>query len=215
MENIEDLEDFRQELSENPQYADVIEQAFEMIKVLRIPVNGYSGEAPKMPKHITNLTNEELGEHLNTQAQWAGYVGEKLAEFESYRIVLENELEFTQAYLHTEYLKDEQAKKTKITERKELLKTDKRFIPLNKQKLLYEVISGILKAHLNSTNNNWTSLSRQITLKGQDDQRGFRTNNALSYVPESPRPRMPSPRGFENKIPGPSTTPIRKTRSTA
>jgi len=194
----ENLELYRQELTEEPQYTKILDSAFEIIKKLRIPVNGYDGEAPPMPDDITNISDAELGEHLNKQTQWAGYVAQKLAEFESYYTVILNELEFTQANIHTDYLRDPDIKGTKITERKEFLKTDKRFVSLNREKLRYEVICNILKANLNASNNNWVNLSRQITLKGQDQQREFRSHNALSYVPKGNLPQSPGPKAFTN-----------------
>lgn len=213
MEN-EGLDLYRQELTEQPQYTSIVAEAFDVIKSLRIPVNGYNGEAPDMPDDITNLPDTDLGEYLNKQTQWAGYLSQKLAEFESYYTVVLNELEFTQANIHTDYLKDETINRTKITERKELMKTDKRYVTLNREKLRYEVICNVIKANLNATNNNWVNLSRQITLKGQDQQREFRSNNALNYVPKESTPKAPGIKGFNNSpigsVPtGPRPTPRR------
>ncbi len=196
------LDVYRQELSTDPQYTYIVNEAFNIVKSLKISVNDYVGEAPGMPRDISNLTDADLGEFLNQQTQWASYLETKLSEFQSYHTVLENELEFTTANIHTDYVKDETMNARKITERKELMKTDKRYISLNREKLKYEIVCNILKANLNAANNNWTNISRQITLKGQDEQRQFRTNNALNFVSADSRPRPPMPKGFGHKAIG-------------
>lgn len=178
-----ELEDYRQEISENPQYTAIIEEAFSLIKGMNISVNGYtSTEAPDMPHDITNLMDQDLGELLNRHVQWAGYIEQKLAEYSSYFTVVENELEFVTAVLHNEYLQHDNAKAIKVTERKELVKTDKRYIIVNREKLKYEVVCNILKANLNATNNICFNISRQISLKGQDEQRQYRNNNVNNMV---------------------------------
>lgn len=203
----ENLDLYRQELTEEPQYTQIVQSAFSVIEKLKIPINDYVGEAPDMPEDITNIPDYELGEYLNKQTQWAGYLSQKLAEYESYYTVILNELEFTQANIHTDYLKDDNISRTKITERKELMKTDKRYVALNREKLRYEIICNIIKANLNATNNNWVNLSRQITLKGQDQQREFRTSNALNYIPREAMPKTPGIKGFNHtNIGGVSTT---------
>ncbi len=193
------LDVYRQELTENPQYTYMVQEAFAIVKALKIPVNDYSGEAPQMPRDIGSLTDSDLGECLNQQTQWASFLETKLSEFQSYLTVLENELEFTAANIHTDYVKDESIATRKITERKELMKTDKRYVSLNREKLKYEIVCNILKANLNAANNNWTNISRQITLKGQDEQRQFRTNSALNFIPAESRPRPPMPQGFKHQ----------------
>jgi hypothetical protein len=154
----EEFDQFRQEITEEPQYANLIKEAFDIIEKLKIPINGYPGEAPDMPRDITNISDMELGDYLNKQTQWAGYLCQKLAEFESYYTVMSNELEFVQAYIHTDFLKDPESKSIKVTERKELMKTDKRFVNLNREKLRYEIICNIIKANLNTANNNMISI---------------------------------------------------------
>lgn len=194
----EELDLYQEELTEEPKYTQIIEAAFEVIKKLGISINGYDGETPKMPKDIGSLPDNELGEFLNQQTQWAGYLGSKLSEFESYLTVLQNELEFAAAAIHSGYLRDDVISRTKITERKELMKTDKRYVALNREKLRYEIICNIIKANLNATNNNWVNLSRQITLKGQDQQREFRSHNAINYIPSEMSPKGPNVRGFNH-----------------
>lgn len=195
-----DLDMYRQELTEQPQYTTIVDSAFEVIKRLKIPIDGYAGEAPDMPVDITNIPDSELGEYLNKQTQWAGYLSQKLAEYESYLTVLMNELEFTQASIHTDYIKDPEIKATKITERKELMKTDKRYVTLNREKLRYEIICNIIKANVNATNNNWVNLSRQITLKGQDQYREHRAFNAngINNTPKEASPQGPRVKAFTN-----------------
>lgn len=194
---------YRQEIDEKPQYGDVITEAFTIVENLGIAISNRKGEGPGMPDDITSIDDQELGEFLNKQTQWAGFLSQKLAEYESYLNVLQNEFEFVQAYLHSEYLKEDDAKRTKVTERKEIIKTDKRYIHLNRKKLVYEVVCNVIKANLNATNNNWVNLSRQITLKGQDEQRLIRNNNSMNYVPSEAKPSSPSiPQGFAKQTIG-------------
>lgn len=143
---------------------------------------GYQGE---MPPSITELTDEQLGDLLNNIAQWLAYLDGQLAVADSERKTSEADLEFRRARIRIA-VKSTTEKKMTVSDKDDLTLTDPRILDAQQRSLYCESIYSLMRAARNKAQQDWDTVSRRITQRGQEIERGKRESN-VAGVPSAAR----------------------------
>jgi len=131
----------------------------------------------QLPPNLTELTDDRLGELLTLFGRWQDFIQTELAyAYNAYKQA-ESQLEFVEAQLYITYKLDESGKKRTDTERKSLMLVDSRLIEVKRNLNYYDSIYRIIKAMASAADKSWETVSRRITQRQQDLERGRRENN--------------------------------------
>ena len=177
-----------------------INQVFDIVKSLGIRVgkyDEYSGHflgqdfveasivEPNFPSHIEGIDNKQLGELLHCQSEWAGHLDERLAEY-SAQLRLTDELKDR---IESRLLLD--AGQGKAAYKKLEAKASPEYTEVVARVSILKSIIELIKAALSKAERRHVSLSRQISLRGQE-------YNKFSIKPAFIKP--------PEEIPAPTTT---------
>lgn len=170
-----------------------INQVFDIARSIGIPVGEYDAstgnfigcsntqapvQEPEFPDRISTVADFQLGEYLHTQSEWAGHLEERLSEYTAQlRIYKEQKDRIERKLLLT-------SEQGKVTTKKAEARVSPEYIEANGRIAIIEAIIDLVQAAINKANRRYASLSRQISLRGQDLDRTQRNNNA-SYAPQA------------------------------
>lgn len=145
----------------------------------------YRGE---LPPDLTALTDEQLGVYLGLLSEWNNYVQFQLAESDSQLTLAKSALALVEAKLRISYRNDEEQKKRSNPERDDYVQADRRFVEANAQVLYWETVWRYTKAIAFSAEQAFSAVSRRITQRGQDIERGRRETSTTgnANIPAGP-----------------------------
>jgi len=145
----------------------------------------YQGE---LPQSLTTLTDEQLGELLNSIARWQEFVQTDLAAAQMSYDNAQIQLEQIEAQLRMIYKYDEGNKKRTEQERKDLMVVDRRYAEARARLFYYECVYRIIKALAHAADKKWDTVSRRITQRQQEIDRGRREVSVGQPSPVFRRP---------------------------
>jgi hypothetical protein len=137
------------------------------------PATGYRGE---MPPTLTSLDDVQLGDLLNNVAQWLAYLDGQLAIAEADRMSAKSDLEFRKSRIRMA-IKAHGEKRMTLTDKNDLTITDPRIIEAESRHLYTEAIYSMMRAARNKAQQDWETVSRRITQRGQEVERMKREAN--------------------------------------
>lgn len=131
----------------------------------------YQGD---IPHDLTIISDQELGQYMSLLSLWINYVGTQMAIARMERTIAKHQLEFTEATIRLSYKRDEDGKKRTGPERDDMVHCDRRYIEANRVYIYLESFASLVEVVYKSAEQNFNAVSRRITQRGQDTDRGHR-----------------------------------------
>lgn len=150
-------------------------------------LTSYQGE---IPSDLTVLSDQQLGHYMSLLSLWINYVGIQMAIARMEKNIAKHQLEFTEATIRLSYKRDDEGKKRTSQEREDMMRCDRRFIEANRTFVYLETFAALIEVVYKSAEQNFNAVSRRITQRGQDQDRGHRghsVNNIPNSSPVIPR----------------------------
>lgn len=140
----------------------------------------YQGE---IPSDLTVISDQQLGFYMSLLSLWINYVGIQMAMARMEKTIARQQLEFTEATIRLSYKQDDDGKKRTSQEREDMMRCDRRFIDANRTYLYLETFASLTEVVYKSAEQNFNAISRRITQRGQDSDRGNRGHSVSSGNP--------------------------------
>jgi len=137
------------------------------------PSNGFAGE---MPKDLTGLDDDELGDLLSNMSEYCGYIEEELSLAEAARNSAQAQVEFVKAKVRLQVKATASGRMTE-RDKNDLVTVDPTVVEATSKSLYHEAIYDLTKKTLNRCQRNWDTISRRITQRGQQIERMKRESN--------------------------------------
>lgn len=156
----------------------VVEQAIADMRSagLYLPALATTSYRGEMPLSLTGMTDDALGDLLNSINQWCGYIEEQLAIAEARWKEADANYDFIQARVRLEASHMSERKLTN-DERKDLTEVDPRVKQARETLIYTETAYRYTSAILNRNRKDWETISRRITQRGQEIERMRREQN--------------------------------------
>jgi hypothetical protein len=145
------------------------------------PNQNYQGV---LPTNLVQLSDEQLGDTMNQISNWLSYAQIELAKARSARNEAEAKMEFTKSRLRLS-IKAATEKRTSNPEMDDLVVAEPRFLEAHRNYLYWETVYDYTRQLVEMSQRDWDTVSRRITQRGQDGDRGTRMNN-VGNVPVMP-----------------------------
>ena len=157
--------------------------------MLNRAVQPYRGE---ITENINELTDEQLCQYMTMLSLWLEYVGtqQTLADMAHKEAVAQ--LEFAESTIRLTYKTDEEGKKRTAQERVDMVQTDVRYIDRRSTALYMETYLALVANRYRAASQHYKVISRRITQRGQEIERGSR-NEGAARGPSTP-PSFPGRR---------------------
>lgn len=146
-----------------------------------IGVMAYQGS---IPTNLPDLDDNQLGMYMGLLTEWNSYVQYQLAEADVQFQKTKSILEHVEAKLRIAYGRDEEDKKRSNPERDDFMKSDRRFVEAKSNLIYWETMYTHIKAIANSAEQAFSAVSRRITQRGQEIDRGNR-GNSVNNIPHN------------------------------
>lgn len=145
----------------------------------------YTGQ---IPPNLPELTDTELGSYMGLLSEWNGYVQQKLAETSAQLTKAKAVLEHVEAHLRIAYQIDGNEKKRSNPERDDYMTIDSRFVDAKSSVIYWDTLYTATRAVANSAEQAFAAVSRRITQRGQEIDRGNRVGatTGQSNIPQGP-----------------------------
>lgn len=127
-----------------------------------------------IPTNLPDLNDDQLGSYMGLLTEWNGYVQYQLAEADVQYSKVKAILEHVEAKLRIAFGRDEDDKKRSNPERDDYMKSDRRYLEANSNVIYWETLYTHIKAIANSAEQAFAAVSRRITQRGQEIDRGNR-----------------------------------------
>ncbi len=136
-------------------------------------IMAYQGQ---LPQNLPDLSDSDLGRYMGLLTEWNAYVQYQLAEASVHLSTVKSILEHVEAKLRIVYAYDdaEGGKKRSNPERDDHMTTDRRFMEAKSDVIYWETLHTSIRAIANSAEQAFAAVSRRITQRGQEIDRGNR-----------------------------------------
>lgn len=151
------------------------------------PQQAYQGV---LPMNLVHLTDEQLGDTLNQIAGWLSFAQSELAQARAAREEAKAKMELTKSRLRLA-IKATAEKRTSNPEMDDIVISDQRFIEAQRNHIYCEAVHDYTKQLVDMGQRDWETVSRRITQRGQDIDRGTRGSNVGSVPVMSSSWRRP------------------------
>lgn len=135
-----------------------------------------------IPDNLPDLDDNQLGFYLGLLSGWNGYVQQQLAEANVHHSKVKAILEHVEAKLRIAYGRDEEDKKRSNPERDDHMKSDRRYLEANSNVIYWETLYTHIRAIANSAEQAFAAVSRRITQRGQEIDRGNRGGSVTGHA---------------------------------
>lgn len=154
-------------------------------------VRSAAGQVPytgHVPSNLPELNDTELGHQMGLLSEWNNYVQQKLAEASVQLMKAKAILEHVEAHLRIAYQMDENDKKRSNPERDDYMTRDSRFVEAKSSVIYWESLYISIRAVANSAEQAFAAVSRRITQRGQEIDRGNRVGATTGHtsLPQGP-----------------------------
>lgn len=133
-----------------------------------------------LPTNLPELTDDQLGYYMGVLTEWNAYVQDQLAQANVQYAKAKAIIEHVEAKLRIAYARDEEDKKRSNPERDDFMKADRRYLESNSNLIYWETLYTHIKAIANSADQAFSAVSRRITQRGQEIDRGNRGNTVAN-----------------------------------
>lgn len=148
-------------------------------------VGGVAPYQGHIPPNLPELTDTELGHLLGLLTEWNSYVQDQLAQASVQFAKAKSILEHVEAKLRIAYQEDPDThKKRSNPERDDYMITDRRYIDAKSNVIYWDTLYTTMRAIANSAEQGFSAVSRRITQRGQEIDRGNRTGG--TNIPAGP-----------------------------
>ncbi len=151
-------------------------------------VSTYQGD---IPSDLTVLTDQQLGQLLSMLSGWLAFTGIQMAIARMEKTVANSQLEFTEATIRFSYKYDEDNKKRTVQERDDMVHCDRRYVEAHRSYIYLDSFCTLVELVHKSAEQNYNAVSRRITQRGQEIDRGNRNSGVNNQFGS---PLMPSRR---------------------
>lgn len=167
---------------------DVVNDALRSIAEAGIPFPGrpISGFDGTLPKTLTELDDDQLGDLLQQLNIWCGFVEAEYAKTESELEVAQSQFEFIQSHVRIA-LKVQQEGRMTVQDKTDAMRNDERVSAAHSKYLFHFTKFNVLKSLRNTSQRSWETVSRRITQRGQDIERMRRGETVNSPSPLAAR----------------------------
>lgn len=138
-----------------------------------------------IPTNLPELNDDQLGYYLGLLTEWNNYVQNQLAEVSVHLVTVKEILEHVESKLRIAYGRDEEDKKRTVSERDDYMKVDRRYLEANGNVIYWETLHTHIRAVANSAEQAYAAVSRRVTQRGQEVDRGNRSNG-VQNIPTGP-----------------------------
>jgi hypothetical protein len=140
-----------------------------------------------LPPDLTTLNDNQLGSLLTLFTEYTNYVSSMAIRSEMELKALQETYDIVEAKLNALYLLDENSKRRTEAERKFAVRCDRRYVQIRSDLLQKETYVKILNGVVEASSKGYSAVSRRITQRGQEAERGNRGVN----VGNLPAPGQP------------------------
>lgn len=147
-------------------------------------VSPYRGE---IPENLSDLSDDQLGQYLAMLSLWLEYVGSQQTLADMAHKEAEVQLAFAEATIRLTYKLDEEGKKRTVQERDDMVQTDIRYIKCRGAALYLETYLALVTNRYRAASQHSKVVSRRITQRGQEIERGNR-NEGIGHHPNTSFP---------------------------
>ena len=135
---------------------------------------GVTGE---LPSDLSSLDDTKLGDLLNTLSRWCGYLDTEFTVAAANKKQAEMHLVKVMARVRLTLKVDNDGKKLTDQDKNDRVEVDPRVVEASYQELFYYTIWSVVKGERDKAQKDWDTVSRFITLRGQDVNRMRRETN--------------------------------------
>ena len=140
-------------------------------------ITGFSGD---LPAHITDLTDQQLGEYLSQFSSYCAYLDMEYAKASILKASALGILKQAQALVRISIKSAAAEERIKLTvdERNDMMEADPRIQQAEFNFQYADAFCDLVRATQEKGQRNWETVSRHITLRGQGVERGRREISA-------------------------------------
>jgi hypothetical protein len=143
------------------------------------PPEDYTGW---MPRSISAMDDDELGDLLVKAGEWTGHVDFELAKAEAQRESAKAQYDFIRARIRLSLRNDNEGKKLTVSDKDDLVDTDPRVVEAYSRWLTTKAVYELTRVIRDKSQRNWDTISRRITQRGQGVERSKR-EHSVNAVP--------------------------------
>lgn len=147
-------------------------------------VHPYRGE---IPENVSDLSDDQLAQYMNMLSLWLEYVGTQQTLADMSHKEAEAQLDFAESTIRLTYKTDTEGKKRTAQERDDMVKTDIRYIKCRSTALYMETYLALVSNRYRAASQHYKVISRRITQRGQEIERGNRNEGAAHGHQGAPR----------------------------
>jgi hypothetical protein len=167
------IDDVREQLS--TAYEDAMKELTKQgIRPGGAPSSGYEGE---MPADLTSLDDEQVGNLLNNLSGWCGFLDVELAKADSEYNESQKVLNTLKRNIRIWFKTDPDGHRLTGPDKDDRVDNDPRVVMADRHDLMCYTKYKVLKAMNQQAQRNWETVSRRITMLGQQIQRAKREMN--------------------------------------
>lgn len=142
------------------------------------PASGFDGQ---MPKSLTELDDDELGDLLFQLSEWIGWADGEMVNAKLAMDAAQAKVDFLQS--HVRLMVRASGEKMTGPDKLDMMKNDKRVIDAEARLLFCSGVYDMIRSLVNRAQKNWDTASRRITQRGQDVDRMKRGENVGNSTP--------------------------------
>lgn len=131
----------------------------------------YEGQ---IPHDVSELTDIQLAQHMGLLSTWLEYVGSSQTMADLAHSIAEGQMGFVAAHVRLTYKMDDEGKKRVVSERDDMVKNDRLFIQADSVAKEAEAYLAFITNAYKAATQNYKVISRRITQRGQELERGHR-----------------------------------------
>lgn len=139
-----------------------------------------------LPKDLTSLSDDQLGNYLNTLGQWVNYIDYQLSHADGERQSAEAYLTYIQARVRLAIKARTGEKKPTTQDKNDVMETNQQVIEAREKSMFWEATYRLTKSLRDGVQLAWDTISRRITQRGQEVDR-FRREGHVAGMPSASR----------------------------
>lgn len=142
------------------------------------PTNGFDGQ---MPRDLTALDDDELGDLLNQLNEWIGWADGEMVAAKLAMDTAQAKVDFLQSHVRLQVRSS--GEKMTGPDKLDMMKNDRRVIDAEARLLFCTGVYDMIRSLVNRAQKSWDTASRRITQRGQDIDRMKRGESVSNMNP--------------------------------
>jgi hypothetical protein len=140
----------------------------------------------ELPRDVTALNDDQLGNLMASYSQWISYIDYQLAIADGQREAAETYLTYIQARVRIEIKSRQGSEKRTVQDKNDIMETNDKVVAAKEKYVFWESTYRLTKSLRDSAQLAWDTISRRITQRGQEVDRTRRESN-VAGVPAAAR----------------------------